>query len=87
MTKLGTKLLASTGVFKSDRAIETMIGLFESRFPSRISGYYLTGSHATGTAVASSDVDVSVLFRGEFDKADPDKAHCWTRHSTLRPWP
>lgn len=68
--------ISSTGVSKLDRTIETMIGIFESRFPSRISGYYLTGSYAVGTAIASSDVDISVLFRGGFDgKEELHTAH------------
>ncbi len=39
-----------------------LIGLFETVFPDRIRAYYLIGSFATGGAIASSDVDLRVIF-------------------------
>ncbi len=43
-----------------------LIGLFETVFPDRIRAYYLIGSFATGGAIASSDVDLRVIFKDQF---------------------
>jgi hypothetical protein len=56
-------LLNSTGVFEVDRIIGEVIRLGEYHFPGRIRGYYLVGSYAVGEAVATSDIDIVVVFK------------------------
>jgi predicted nucleotidyltransferase len=42
------------------------IAAFEAAFPGRVRGYYVEGSHADGTGIATSDLDLTVVFRGGF---------------------
>jgi hypothetical protein len=64
---------------KSDResrikqTLDQVIHSFEASFPGRIRGYYLHGSLADDTAVATSDIDVTILFKGRFH-SDTEKA-------------
>lgn len=46
--------------------IDGVIGLLETVFPERIRAYYLTGSYAEDTAVPHSDLDMIIIFKGEF---------------------
>jgi hypothetical protein len=39
------------------------VTLFEHVFPNRISGYYVEGSYADGSAVATSDLDLTLVLR------------------------
>ena len=55
-------LLNSVGNRRVDNILRGVIGIFESAFPNRIRGYYLTGSYMDGTAVPASDIDVDILF-------------------------
>lgn len=48
-----------------------VIRAFETAFSGRVRAYYLTGSHADGAAVATSDLDVSVHFIGELEGDEP----------------
>ena len=68
------ELLVSTGDPVVDDVLRGVVGLYELVFPGRVRGYYLKGSYASGTAVATSDVDVEILFRGSLDGAELDKA-------------
>ena len=56
-------LIASTGVENVDAIACEIIGKVEQSFPGRIRGYYLEGSYADGTAVATSDIDLRVVFK------------------------
>lgn len=58
-------LLYSTGESKIDEIIRGIIGITELIFPEQVRGYYLTGSYGNGSAVASSDLDLCVIFKGE----------------------
>lgn len=57
-------LLNSTGVTDVDSIVRGSIGLLERSFPGRIRGYYLVGSYAVGCPVWTSDIDMSVVFKG-----------------------
>lgn len=46
--------------------LQGIIGLCELAFPGRVHSYYLTGSYATGDATPASDIDMYVLYRGDF---------------------
>jgi hypothetical protein len=68
------ELLVSTGDPVVDDVLRGVVGLYELVFPGRVRGYYLKGSYASGTAVATSDIDVEILFKGSLDGAELDKA-------------
>src|SRR5262245_43357382 len=71
-------LCATTGDHRTDALLQGTIGVLETCFPHRIRGYYLVGSYANGSAVASSDLDVVVVFKHAF--AGDEQARC--RHLT-----
>jgi hypothetical protein len=52
------------------QAVET----FEGAFPTAVSGYYLIGSYADGSAVGMSDLDLVVLFKGHLETVTKSKA-------------
>ena len=59
-------LLISTGHAPVDGILQTTISRFEAAFPGRIGGYYIEGSYANGTDIATSDLDLTIVFRGHF---------------------
>ncbi len=65
------RLLDSTGHEPIDQALRGLVGVFETAFPGRVRGYYVEGSHVSGTAVAASDLDLTIVFKGSF-QADHD---------------
>ncbi len=60
------QLLDETGHEPVDRALRGLVGVFETDFPGRVRGYYVEGSHASDTAVAASDLDLTIVFKGSF---------------------
>jgi hypothetical protein len=64
-------ILGSAGHPQVDKLLSGIIGLFELIFPQRIQAYYLVGSYADGSATPLSDIDVRVIFKGDF--ADPQE--------------
>ncbi len=54
------------------RILQGIIALYETVLPGRIEGYYLQGSHADGTAVAASDIDLTIALREELNEQDFD---------------
>lgn len=60
------ELLNSTGSEQVDRLWRGIIGIFERTFPGRIIGYYVEGSYADQTAIATSDLDLRIVFRHHF---------------------
>lgn len=70
----GMRLLWSTGVAIVDDAVKGTVGLFESAFPGRISGYYVAGSYANGSQVSTSDLDLHPLFKGKVEGKERAKA-------------
>jgi predicted nucleotidyltransferase len=59
-------LIESSGHPVIDRVLCGVVGLCELVFPGRIRGYYLQGSYAAGDATPDSDIDATLLFKGEF---------------------
>jgi predicted nucleotidyltransferase len=59
-------LTLSTGHERIDAVLRGIVGIWEMAFPGRIRAYYLTGSYSDGTALPTSDIDLSILFRGGF---------------------
>jgi len=60
-------LRQSTGYPNIDTLLRTLVTSFELAFPNRVSGYYLIGSYAEGTAVPLSDLDCFILFKNDFE--------------------
>jgi len=52
-----------TGLPAIDEVCRGVVGIFETAFPERICGYYIEGSYADHTAVAASDVDLTIVFQ------------------------
>lgn len=74
----------STGDAAIDARLQAIVARYEAAFPARICGYYLFGSHADGSAVPASDLDLVVVFRGEGATreavaAATDLAAVWSR--------
>ena len=59
-------LLISTGDPLSDNVLRDVVARLEAAFSGRVRAYYLQGSRADSTDVATSDLDVRVLFAGDF---------------------
>jgi Nucleotidyltransferase domain len=57
-----------------DELLRNLVNDFEAAFPGRIRGYYLLGSYANGTAIETSDLDVSVVFKNAFVSEDEKAA-------------
>ena len=64
-------LTASTASDRADRALRQVIGVFEAAFPGRVRAYYMDGSFADGTGLATSDVDLTVVFAHEYHMNNP----------------
>ncbi len=77
-------LLYSTRNSRIDHILKAIIGYCELLFPKRIRGYYLQGSYATGDATSVSDVDMTLLFRGDFIDEE-ERQRAW-QVDTLSEW-
>lgn len=73
------QLLASTGSEVANSLLRGIIHLFETVYPAQVRGYYVTGSYADGAAVATSDLDMKVVFNRDLSTEEMEKAHdlCW----------
>jgi predicted nucleotidyltransferase len=59
-------LLHSTGDALADHVVLDVVNLFESALPQRVIGYFVEGSYADQTAVATSDLDLTIVFQEQF---------------------
>lgn len=55
-------LITTTGSVLADRIVQGMINVFEHVFPQHLCAAYVEGSYADGSAVATSDLDVILVF-------------------------
>lgn len=55
-------LLASTGNARVDTCIRSVIAAFTAAFPGHNCSYYVEGSFADGSAIATSDLDMTIVF-------------------------
>ncbi len=75
-------MIESTGDRGCDRIAQGVVGVFETAFPGRVRGFYLRGSHASGTSIAGSDLDLFIVFKdrftepAEYERAQALSAHC-----------
>jgi hypothetical protein len=67
-------LVASLGGTAVDEALRGLIGVFELAFSGRIRAYYVEGSYADRSAVATSDIDLTVIFKDRFVDEDESDA-------------
>jgi len=56
----------SSGNHLVDDNIQSLIAVYEALFPEQVRAYYLIGSYAIGETTALSDLDLIVLFKGNF---------------------
>lgn len=83
-----SKLIAlshSLGNPTVDRALIGLLEMLEADYPNRIQGCYVTGSYADQTALATSDVDLDIILKGDFIDQDEQRAmeiRCETYRST-----
>ena len=54
--------------------VDQIVPAFEAAFPSRIRGVYVHGSYADDSAVATSDLDLIVLFKDAFEQGEKARA-------------
>src|SRR5215469_3233637 len=57
----GADLLFHTQQPDVDEALTLLVGLYETSYPHSILSYYLEGSYADGSAIATSDVDLVLI--------------------------
>jgi hypothetical protein len=60
-------LLFQTGNSYVDAVLSRLVNNLEGDFSAKLVGYYLTGSHVDGTAIASSDIDFVAVLRNASD--------------------
>lgn len=63
-------LLHSTSSPAADEALRLLIASFEKALPGRALGYYVEGSYADGSGIATSDLDLIIVLRGRRGPAD-----------------
>ncbi len=68
------QLINSTNNIPADRTLQQLIEAFEATFPTRIRAYYIEGSYANSTNVASSDLDVLLIFKHKFADDEQQQA-------------
>jgi predicted nucleotidyltransferase len=76
-------LCATTGDRRADTLLQGTIGVVETCFPERVRGCYLIGSYANGSAVASSDLDLVVVFKHGFVGDEQVRCRQLARHCSL----
>ena len=54
----------STGTAAADVAARAVIAAYTRAYPGRVRGYFALGSFADASAVATSDLDITVVFKG-----------------------
>lgn len=62
MLDIGT--VRATGNAPADAALRAVVAAFAAAFPGRIRSCYILGSYADASAVATSDLDVIIIFKG-----------------------
>ncbi|CAN5546377.1 hypothetical protein BH10CHL1_BH10CHL1_26300 [soil metagenome] len=71
-----TTLAFSTGHLLADQVLQEIVTLFERLFPNRVIAYYVEGSYADQTAIATSDLDLTLVFRATFvDANEQEQVH------------
>ena len=67
--------MIQTGYPLADAVLGPLIARLAEALPGHLAACYLEGSYADGTAVATSDIDLTIALRGApFDSAPNDQA-------------
>ena len=64
----------TTGNERADAVLRGIVGIYESAFPGRVRGYYLEGSYADGIGIATSDIDLEIVFKDGLQDDERGKA-------------
>jgi len=72
-------LRCSLGHDTADTTVQEVIRVYENAFPGQIAGYYIEGSYADWTYLATSDIDITIVFSNHF-------AHEEVRKTAERLW-
>ncbi|HTK09718.1 MAG TPA: nucleotidyltransferase domain-containing protein [Ktedonobacteraceae bacterium] len=56
-------LQSSLGHAQADSVVQEVISVYETAFPAQIAAYYVDGSYADQTYLATSDIDMVIVFR------------------------
>lgn len=75
----GPPLRSSTGNESADALLQRVVKDFENGFQGRIGSYWLVGSYAEGKALPTSDIDIGVIFKGEFESGEEGRARDLSR--------
>lgn len=67
---LAVGALRSFGAAPVDAVLRDVVAAYERAFPGRVRGYYALGSFADATAIATSDLDITIVFK---DSASADE--------------
>ncbi len=77
-------LISLTHNASVDMILQNVIEAFEDAFPSRIRAYYIEGSYVNSTHVASSDLDVELIFKDQFQIGEQQQAEVLAeQHSAM----
>lgn len=67
-------LINSTGNDTIDDILVRVINAFENAFPNRIRAYHVTGSYYNRSAISNSDIDMTIIFKGDsIDEQEEEK--------------
>jgi predicted nucleotidyltransferase len=73
----------ATGIAEADAILSGLVGILDMLFPGRILATYVTGSYADGTAISASDLDVSVIFKGNIETDERERVWRLAEHLSL----
>src|SRR5712692_10743026 len=59
----------------ADDMLRDIVSQFESVYPDRISGYYVEGIYADQTAVATSDLDLTLVFASPLTMSERERVN------------
>ncbi|MBE7382796.1 MAG: nucleotidyltransferase domain-containing protein [Leptolyngbya sp. SIO1E4] len=56
-----------------DQILRSLVSIIASYFPGRVRGQYLVGSYATGTTIATSDLDIVVVLKERLQPSEVEQ--------------
>lgn len=72
-------LSASLGLPNADAAVRELIRVYEESFPEQIVSYYVEGSYADHSYMATSDIDLTIVFHPHVtDKTRQEARQLWS---------